>query len=367
MMHLRTSRWGSPRASRWLASTALLVLATTAPSQGDPAVITAARAGVELRAFVPFDGKALPELEPLGFRTSFDRLAFRGDAGCLYVGTLDGHHPDRRVPKYRIDAIDTGDLKPSRLEHPGAPQLVGSTQNGPLLLGDGALQATRETDWHKLPVPERADVFLSPFGAQAVISQLERRIRTNLVDLRTGATHGLALGQHQASAVAFHPTGRVAIARALATVGTERTNEGVLVFAADGTRQSMLPKVDSAVTWLAFDTTGDVLYRVADRLQRLDLATGRELASSPDRPSCFGELDAGVAIGHDATTVRVYVPTTLAVVKEFPLHAAVPEDVGATLQRRGAVLGAAISADRRWFAVATYQGVHVFAVANPPK
>lgn len=347
--------------------TTVLGLASFVAAQTDPEVRTAARAGLEFVRVVPFDGKALPELELLGFRTSFDRLAFRGDAGQLYVGTLDGHDPATRQPKYRIDAITPDDGKTSRVEQPGAPQLVGGSPRGPLLLGNGRLTAPGEAEWQVLAVPERTDVFLSPFGSVAVVSQLDRRIRTRVVDLRSGASQTLALGQYQASAVAFHPGGRFAIARALATVGLSRTNEGTAVFGADGAAVANLPKAASEVTVLAFDASGDALYLVDDRLRRFDLASKQEVASSGDRPSFFAELDAGVAIGHDQAVVRVYVPSTLAVVKEFPLAAAVPEDAGATLQQRGSGLGAAISGDRRWLAVATYQGIHLFRVANPPR
>lgn len=333
------------------------LLTQAAYCQADPATAAAARAGVALAHVVPFDGKALPAIESLGFRTTFDRMCFQGDSTKLFVGTMLG-----ASGKYAITAIDLAEGKASPVEYENTPQLVGGSPSGPLLRSDSAVVAPAEAKWSPFSVPARADVFLSPFGPQAVVCALGRGLTTSLVDLSDGKSSRIALGTHHPSAVAFHPSGRVAIARAQFAEGGKQKSEGILVLGKDGTTVAKLPPAKAGVAVLAFSADGEHLYYVDDALRRVALATGEELAKAADVPVFWAELAPEVAIGCDASSLRMYEPASLARVKEFPLPVQMPEGLPATLTARGPVLAAAMSSDRNWFAVATYEAVSVFRV-----
>lgn len=350
----------SPAAFLRLSATALLTAVVLA--QDPPRDADTARLGLETVHVLPLDGKALPVVEMLGFRTSLDRLCFQGDGTRLFLSTLAGHDKATRRSLYRLDAVDVASGKAAAITPENGAQCLGASPRGPLLFDGSTLAAPAEPQWQPLTVPDRTDAFLSPYAPLVVLCTLDRTVRTRLVDLATGKGPDLRLGGHHASAVAFAPNGRIAIARALFTEGGGQTSEGIRVVDAKGELVRDLPPATRGITTLAFAAAGEQLVWVDDRLHLMALADDKELASTDDTPRFWADLGAHAAVSHDGRTVRLHNPATLARVKEFPLRADVAADAPPKLQQLGGVLATAVSNDGTMLAVATYDAVTVFRI-----
>ncbi len=338
--------------------------AATADAQAARGDAQAAKFGIAVVHVVPFDGRTLPAVTTHGFGASLHRLCFQRDGARLFVCSLAGHDPGSREPRYRIDAIDVASGSATDVSPANSAVLLGASARGPLLLGDGKLSAPDEPQWAPLPVPDRTDAFLSPYGPHAVLCTLDRRLRTQLVDLTKGTGSVLRIGQHFASAVAFTPNGRVAIARAQAVAGGSVSSEGIRVVDAAGGLVRDLPAATRGVHVLAFAAGGERLVYADDRLHLVALADGAELARHDEVPQFWAGLGDDAAVSHDGHVVRLHNPATLQRVKEFPLQATVPDDVPAALRARGGVLLAAVANDGSLLAVATYGAITVFRITR---
>ncbi len=347
-----------------LLSCVVSAAAATAGAQAKPGDVEVAKFGITVVHVVSLDGRALPVVTTHGFGTSLHRLCFQGDGARLLMCSLAGHDPGKREPRHRIDAVDVASGAAKEISPANGAVLLGASARGPLLLDDGKLSAPDEPQWPPLPVPDRTDAFLSPYGPQAVLCTLDRRLRTQLVDLTKGTGPVLRIGQHFASAVAFAPNGRVAIARAQAVAGGGVSSEGIRVVDAAGGLVRDLPAATRGVTVLAFAAGGERLVYADDRLHLVALADGAELARHDEVPRFWAGLGDDAAVSHDGHAVRLHNPATLQRVKEFPLQAKVPADASATLQASGGVLLAAVSNDGSLLAIATYDAITVFRITR---
>ncbi len=115
-----------------------------------------------------------------------------------------------------------------------------------------------------------------------------------------------------------------------------------------------LPAQPQGVTALAIAPDGEELFVVAGGVRRLAMADGRVLAGSNYAPRFWAVLDANLAVSHDGAAVKFHDTRTLQVVKEFPIDVPDAARMPASLAQQGTILAAALSADRRLLAVATF-------------
>lgn len=353
----------TPTAALWLTVAAASAAAASAqepapPSAAEKALARAGAARVELLHHWRWGEAGAPALvsTPIGptvYHLCFARddttLAFQsqGDAWVLRVD--DGSTAALRLPQPGMEASLAG---------PGPRGTFAAVHLGRVYL----CRIDRDPEALDTDLPQRADGFASPFGPRLLITGLGRAgVRTSLLDWQTQQGAEVAapgLGVHAARVAWSSDDKLVAVAWGTFTAAS-RTAQGVTVLTTAGKPLHDLAAGADLVTAMDFTFDNRALTWVDEEVHRLDLATGKPVATAEGQALCWAHVDPVLALGVDTAGISFWDGERLARARTEPI-----DEPPLTVGKRtvGPVLGAAISGKRRLLAVATVTGLRLYRV-----